>query len=64
MFKTNSEKVFLTLMLIMAIVLFFSISGCAMLDKLRGGVNPHADVLIEVPVVDQSSQDNVEDIKE
>ena len=35
----------------MAIVLFFSISGCAMLDKLRGGVNPHADVLIEVPQV-------------
>ena len=58
MFKNNSEKIFLTLMVIMAIVLFFSISGCAMLDKLRGGVNPHADVLIEVPVVD-----NVEDIR-
>ena len=58
MFKTNSEKVFLTLMLIMAIVLFFSISGCAFLDKMRGGVSPHTDVLIEVPVVD-----NVEDIR-
>jgi hypothetical protein len=45
-------------MAIMAIVLFFTLSGCAMLDKLRGGVNPHADVLIEVPVVD-----NVEDIR-
>ena len=45
-------------MAIMAIVLFFSISGCAMLDKMRGGVSPHTDMLIEVPVVD-----NVEDIR-
>ena len=58
MFKNNSEKIFLILMAIMAIVLFFTLSGCAMLDKLRGGVNPHADTLIEVPVVD-----NVEDIR-
>ena len=27
------------------------LSSCALLDKLRGGNNPHADVLIEVPVV-------------
>ena len=58
MFKTNSEKVFLTLMAIMAIALFFTISGCALLDKMRGGISPHSDMLIEVPVVD-----NVEDIR-
>ena len=27
------------------------LSSCALLDRLRGGVNPHADVLIEVPTV-------------
>jgi len=29
------------------------LSSCALLDKMRGGVSPHADVfmLIEVPVV-------------
>ena len=27
------------------------LSSCALLDKLRGGVSPHADVLIEVPQV-------------
>ena len=50
MFKTNSEKVFLTLMAIMAIVLFFTISGCALLDKMRmnSGV---PDILIVVPDV-------------
>ena len=63
MFKTNSEKVFLILMAIMAIVLFFSISGCALLDKMRIPTNV-PDMLITVPVVDQSSQDNVEDIRE
>ena len=49
MFKTNSEKVFLVVMVIMSIVLFASLSGCALLDKLRGGVSPHTDYLIEVP---------------
>ena len=49
MFKTNSEKVFLTLMTIMAIALFFTISGCALLDKLRGVANPHAEIVIETP---------------
>ena len=58
MFKTNSEKIFLALMAIMAIALFFTLSGCALLDKMRGGVNPHADVFIDVPVVD-----NTEDIR-
>ena len=57
MFKTNSEKVFLTLMAIMAITLFFTISGCALLDKMRGGVSPHTDVLIEVPIVTQEAED-------
>jgi len=36
-----------TLIVLVAILL----SSCALLDKLRGGNNPHADVLIEVPVV-------------
>ena len=53
MFKTNSEKVFLTLMAVMAIALFFSLTGCALLDKMRGGVSPHTDVLIEVPTVSE-----------
>ena len=34
------------------------LSSCAILDKLRGGISPHADYVIEVPVVD-----NVEDIR-
>ena len=51
MFKTNSEKVFLAVMVIMSVVLFASLSGCALLDKLRGGVSPHTDMLIEVPTV-------------
>ena len=58
MFKNNSEKIFLILMAIMAIALFFTLSGCAVLDKLRGGVSPHTDVLIDVPIVD-----NTEDIR-
>ena len=62
MFKNNSEKIFLVLMAIMAIALFFTLSGCALLDKMRIPTNV-PDMLITVPVVDQSSQDNVEDIK-
>ena len=27
------------------------LSSCALLDKLRGGVSPHTDMLIEVPTV-------------
>ena len=41
--------------LIISFVMFLLIapmlSSCALLDKLRGGNNPHADVLIEVPQV-------------
>jgi len=58
MFKTNSEKVFLAVMVIMSVVLFASLSGCALLDKLRGGVSPHTDYLIEVPVVE-----DIEDVR-
>ena len=53
MFKTNSEKVFLAAMLVIVIVAFGSLTGCALLDKLRGGVSPHTDVLIEVPTVSE-----------
>ena len=42
----KSERVFLIVLLIMVVVL---LSGCALLDKLRGGVSPHTDYLIEVP---------------
>ena len=51
----KAERVFLIIMLIMMVVL---LSGCALLDKLRGGVSPHTDYLIEVPVVE-----DVEDIR-
>ena len=53
--RITTERVFLVLLLIMMIVL---LSGCALLDKLRGGVSPHTDYLIEVPVVE-----DVEDIR-
>ena len=33
------------------ITTLFILSSCAILDRLRGGVNPHADMLIEVPTV-------------
>ena len=58
MFKTNSEKVFLAAMLVISIVAFGALSGCALLDKLRGVANPHSEILIEVPVVE-----GVEDIR-
>jgi len=51
----KSERVFLIVLLIMMVIL---LSGCALLDKLRGGVSPHTDYLIEVPVVE-----DVEDIR-
>jgi len=47
----KSERIFFAIMVIMAIVLFFSLSSCSMLNKLRGDVSPHADTLIEVPTV-------------
>ena len=34
------------------------LSSCALLDKLRGGVSPHTDYLIEVPVVE-----GIEDVR-
>ena len=37
--------------LITILIITLLLSSCAFLDKLRGGVNPHADVLIEVPTV-------------
>ena len=36
-----------TLIVLVAITL----SSCALLDKLRGGVSPHSDMLIVVPTV-------------
>ena len=51
----KSERVFLIIMLVMIVVL---LSGCALLDKLRGGVSPHTDYLIEVPVVE-----GIEDVR-
>ena len=54
MFKTNSEKVFLVVMVIMSIVLFASLSGCAFLDKLRGN-HGVPDMLIIPP--DVTSED-------
>ena len=44
------------LLIILTITLL--LSSCALLDKLRGAANPHTEMLIEVPVVD-----NVEDIR-
>ena len=44
----KSERVFLIVLLIMVVVL---LSSCALLDKLRGVANPHAEMLIEVPIV-------------
>ncbi len=42
----------LTLALIVIVIM---LSGCAMLDKLRGGINPHGDMLIIPP--DVTSED-------
>ena len=50
--KTTSSFIKNTLINILLIVMLtFWLSSCAMLDKLRGCVNPHADTLIEVPTV-------------
>ena len=51
----KSERVFLIIMAIMLVVL---LSSCAFLDKMRGGISPHTDYLIEVPVVE-----DIEDIR-
>ena len=60
MFKTNSEKVFLILMTIIAIALFFTLSGCALLDKMRIPTNV-PDVFITTPVVNPTSTLEVND---
>ena len=46
--RITTERVFLTLMAIMLVVL---LSSCAFFDRLRGVANPHAEMLIEVPIV-------------
>ena len=63
MFKTNSEKVFLAVMVIMSVVLFASLSGCALLDKLRGGVSPHTDYLIDSTVIEVPVVEDIEDVR-
>ena len=37
--------------LITILTITLLLSSCALLDKLRGGVSPHTDMLIEVPTV-------------
>ena len=57
----KSERVFLIILLIMMVVL---LSGCAFLDKLRGGVSPHTDYLIEVPnTLEVETPTTVEDVR-
>ena len=36
----------LTLALVIIVIM---LSSCALLDKLRGGVSPHADYVVETP---------------
>ena len=47
----KSERIFFAIMVIMAIVLLFSLSSCAILDKMRIPTNV-PDVFMSVPVVD------------
>ena len=47
----KSERIFFAIMVIMAIVLLFSLSSCAILDKMRIPTNA-PDVFMSVPVVD------------
>ena len=49
----NESSTVLSLLTKSALIVLVAItlSSCAILDKLRGGVSPHTDVLIEVPVV-------------
>ena len=44
----KSERIFFSLMVIMAIVLFFSLTSCALLDKIRTPVIVD-DILITTP---------------
>ena len=43
---------------VLIVLVAILLSSCALLDKLRGVANPHSEMLIEVPVVD-----NTEDIR-
>ena len=43
---------------VLIVLVAILLSSCALLDKLRGVANPHSEILIEVPVVD-----NTEDIR-
>ena len=43
---------------LLIILCAITLSSCALLDKLRGVANPHSEILIEVPVVE-----DVEDIR-
>ena len=47
----KSERIFFSLMVIMAIVLLFSLSSCAILDKMRIPTNV-PDVFMTTPIVD------------
>ena len=62
MFKTNSEKIFLASMLVIVIVAFGSLTGCALLDKLRG--NHHVDGLVIPPnTIEVETPTTVEDVR-
>ena len=40
------------------------LSSCALLDRLRGGANPHSEMLIEVPnTLDVETPTTVEDVR-
>ena len=43
---------------LLIILTAITLSSCAILDKLRGGVSPHANYVVDVPVID-----NVEDVR-
>ena len=47
----KSERIFFAIMVIMAIVLLFSLSSCAILDKMRIPTSV-PDVFITTPIVD------------
>ena len=56
----KSERIFFIIMSIIAIVLFFSLSSCAILDKTRTPVIVD-DVLITTPIVNPTSTLEVSD---
>ena len=54
----KSERIFFIIMVIIAIILFFSLSSCAILDKTGTPVIVD-DVLITTPIVNPTSQELV-----